>query len=104
MATQKSRKAKGTRRLEELTSFEKSLVWSYPSWGDDKPIGELTPQERRLAKIVELQLFISPRGRSVATGSMLIAGRIQSFKHELAHDEKTIFLKAFVYAFNISDD
>jgi len=104
MATRKS-KSKSNEQIVQ-SARTKILQDSYPklAFGEHVPVGDLTPRERRLAKIVEFQLYISPRGRSVVTGSMLIEGRVQSFKHELDHAEKVAFLDVLVYVLNVSAD
>jgi hypothetical protein len=40
-------------------------------------------------EIVELQIFINPRGRSVVNGTLRAGGEIRTIKHELTDRQKS---------------
>jgi hypothetical protein len=72
----------------------------YPSL-ERKSIEDMTPRERPLSQIVEFQVHVAPRGRSVLIGTVIEEGKLQSVKHELSHEEKISFMDVVAHALNL---
>lgn len=46
------------------------------------------PRATSVAEVVELTVFINPRGRSVVHGTMNVDGELRTIKHELSDAQK----------------
>lgn len=80
---------------KQREKFESSLI-------EKLDIENISPEDRRLASIVEFQVAVTARGRNVLIGTLLTGpGRIQHFKYELGESEKSLMKQAVAYMLHL---